>query len=53
MQMTQSFVCLQVNYKLGHNFVNFGVLEHDLTHVCCFATPFVAFLETIFGVTQS
>ena len=53
MQMTQSFVYLQVNYKLRHDFVNFGVLEHDLTHVCYFATSFVTFLVTIFGVTQS
>ena len=30
MQMTQSFVYLQVNFKLRHDFVNFGVLEHDL-----------------------
>ena len=53
MQMTLSFVYLQVNYKLRHDFVNIGVLEHDLTHVCYFATPFVTFLITIFGVTQS
>ena len=53
MQMTQSFVYLQVNFKLRHDFVNFGVLEHDLTIVCYFATPFVTFLVTIFGVTQS
>ena len=53
MQMTQSCVYLQVNYKLRHDFVNFGVLEHDLTHGCYFATPFVTFLVTIFGVTQS
>ena len=53
MQMTQSFVYLQVNCKLRHDFFNFGVFEHDLTHVCYFATPFVTFLVTIFGVTQS
>ena len=50
MQMNQSFVYLQVNYKLRHDFVNIGVLEHDLTHVCYFATLFVTFLVTIFGV---
>ena len=53
MQMAQSFVYLQVNYKLRQDLVNFGVLEHDLTHGCYFATPFVTFLVTIFGVTQS
>ena len=53
MQMTQSFVYLQVSYKLRHDFVNFGVLEHDLIYVCYFATPFVTFVVTIFGVTQS
>ena len=53
MQMTQSFVYLQVKFKLRHDFVNFGVLEHDLTQVCYFAAPFVTFLVKIFGVTQS
>ena len=44
---------VEVNNKLRHDFVTIGVLQHDLIRVFYFATPFVTFVVTIFGVTQS